>query len=193
MNHAPSPADLAQRTPAPAGQPVRPPRPAPARRKPKPKPKAQLPIPVPYVPQVLSPAEAIAPGELRTNERFKPTFQRGLLISGMLPEARLMGYTLVWYADHITGRISPHLQPDAAQLAASSGLSEVRVGVQLEVLRERGWLHINRISEGPRVGGPRFDLAIPALYLERIRVDRTAHAIRVAEAQAAATPDASAT
>lgn len=122
-----------------------------------------------------TPQESLAPGRLADGERFKPTFHRGLLLSGMNPEARLMGYTLLWFAHHRTGRISPTLQPSQQELADASGLSVGRVGVQLEVLRERGWLRLVPISEGPRTGLLRFELTIPALYLERVRAHRAEH------------------
>jgi hypothetical protein len=120
----------------------------------------------------MSLADAIAPGRLAPGERFKPTYHRGLLLSGMLPEARLLGYTLLWYANHRTGRISPNFQPSRAQLADDTGLDAGRVGVQLEILRERGWLRLTPIAEGPRTGRPRFELTIPALCLERVRAHR---------------------
>lgn len=139
---------------------------------PGPRPKAAA----PSVSRPLTAAEeAIAPGVLTQGERFKPTYHRGLLMSGMLPEARLMGFALLYFANHRTGRIPPSLQPDRQELAQLTGLSTARVGVQLEVLRERGWLHFHRIDHGPRVGLPRFDLTIPALHLERIRAHRATY------------------
>jgi hypothetical protein len=143
-----------------------------------PKPGPHLALPAAGVeakqPMRMTAAEAIAPGRLAPGERFKPTYHRGLLLSGMLPEARLLGYTLLWYANHRTGRISPNFQPSREQLAADTGLGAARVGVQIEVLRERGWLHLTPIQEGLRAGRPRFDLTIPALYLERVRAHRAA-------------------
>ncbi|WP_405925466.1 hypothetical protein [Streptomyces sp. NBC_00035] len=158
--HRPSPADLARRPPHAEPKPA--PRPAPA----------ATPHTAPCETPRLSPQEAIAPGVLRGDERFKPSYHRALLLSGMLPEARLMGYTLLWYAHHRTGRISPSFQPSREELAEHSGLTAGRVGVQLEVLRERGWLHLTPIQQGPRAGLPRFELTIPALYLERVRAHR---------------------
>lgn len=122
--------------------------------------------------RTLTAEEAIAPGRLAPSERFKPTYQRGLLLSGMLPETRLMAFTLLWYSHHRSGRISPNFQPSREQLAADTGMDTGRVGVQIEILRQRGWLRLTPIAEGPRTGRPRFELAIPALYLERIRTQR---------------------
>ncbi|MEU1496100.1 hypothetical protein [Streptomyces sp. NPDC005732] len=115
---------------------------------------------------------AIAPGRLVEPERFKPMYHWGLLISDMLPESRLLGYTLLWYAHHTTGRISPARQPNRAKLVQQTGLSAARVGVHIETLRQRGWLHLATVPEGPRAGLPRYDLTIPSLYLERIRAAR---------------------
>lgn len=162
MTTTPSPADLARRAapwPAALTTPPRPTPPAVERARP-----AQL-----------TPAQAIAPGHLKPSERFKPTYTRGLLLSGLLPEARLMGHTLLWYAHHRTGRISPNFQPGLEQLAADSGFYPARVGVQIEILRERGWLCLTPIAEGPRQGRPRFELTIPALVLDRIRQQRAEH------------------
>lgn len=133
-------------------------------------------VATPPVAQTLTPEEAIAPGRLAKGERFKPTYHRGLLLSGMLPETRLMGLSLLWYSHHHTGRISPNFQPSLEQLAADTGLDTHRVGVQIEILRQRGWLHLTVIAEGPRAGQPRFDLAIPALHLQRIRAHRAERA-----------------
>ena len=159
--HSPSPADMARRpTPTPA------PKPAPTPVQPE----------APQGPRALTPAEAIAPGELRDGERFKPLYQRALLISGLLPTARLMGHTLLWYANHRTGRISPNYQPTVEQLAKATGLNPARVGVQIEILAQRGWVHLHRLKDGPRAGRTRLDLTIPALNLEQVRADRTPRA-----------------
>lgn len=124
-------------------------------------------------------ADALAPGRLEPAERFKTLYRRGLMLSGMLPEARLVAHTLLMYANHRTGRISPNFQPSRDQLVEDTGLEAARVGVQLEVLRQRGWLTLTPIAEGPRVGLPRFDLTIPSLYMARIRgprrTDRASH------------------
>jgi hypothetical protein len=157
----PSPADLARR-PAP--------RPAALTAPPRPKPPA-----VERPPVQLNPAQAIAPGQLEAGERFKATYTRGLTLSGLLPESRLMGHTLLWYAHHRTGRIAPASRPSFDQLADDTGFSPARVGVQIQILRERGWLCLTSIAEGPRRGRPRYDLTIPALVLERIRQQRAEH------------------
>lgn len=162
-NHCFSPADMAAHRPT-------------AKPKPKPKPAPRPQAAAASAPRQLTAAEeAIAPGVLSTDERFKPTYHRGLLMSGMHPEARLTGLALLWFAHHKTGSIRPTDQPSRQELVDSTGLSTDRVGVQIEVLRERGWLHLNPITEGPRLGLPRFDLTIPALYLERVRAYRSSY------------------
>lgn len=117
-------------------------------------------------------ANPLAPARLQAGERFKTVYQRGLLLSGMLPEARLVAHTLLMYANHRTGRISPNFQPSRDQLVEDTGLEAARIGVQLEILRQRGWLTLTPIAEGPRVGQPRFDLTVPSLYMARIRGPR---------------------
>ncbi|WP_327403867.1 helix-turn-helix domain-containing protein [Streptomyces sp. NBC_01288] len=159
----PTPADLARRIPVKPGPPTT----APS----NPSTTAARPA-KPSSKRALTAEEAIAPGRLGPDERFKSTFHLGLLRSGMLPEARLVGFTLLWYAHHRTGRISPNFQPSAEQLASDTGLNTASVGVQLEVLRQRGWLRLTPIAEGPRTGLPRFELTIPALHLQRIRAHR---------------------
>ncbi len=147
-------------------------RPAPSTPKPAPRPRAAA----ASAPRPLSAAEqAIAPGVLTTSERFKPTYHRAILMSGMQPETRLTALTLLWFAHHKTGSIRPTDQPSRQELVDSTGLSTDRIGVQIEVLRERGWLHLNPITEGPRTGLPRYDLTIPALYLERVRAHRASY------------------
>lgn len=160
----PSPGDLARRTSAhPPAQTAQ------QTATPKPKPRAQE---QPHELRELTAAEAIAPGRLAKGERFKPMYHWGLMLSGLLPEARLLGYTLLWYARHTDGHISPTYQPNLDQLAAATGLMPARVAVQIEILCQRGWLRTTAIPTGPRAGGPRYDLTIPALYLERIRAKR---------------------
>ncbi|OQQ16098.1 hypothetical protein B0675_02085 [Streptomyces sp. M41(2017)] len=119
-----------------------------------------------------APANPLAPARMKSGERFKALYQRGLQMSGMLPEARLVAHTLLMYANHRTGRISPNFQPSREQLAEDTGLDPARIGVQIEVLRQRGWLALTTIAEGPRTGQSRFDMTIPSLYIERIRGPR---------------------
>ncbi|MEL3949478.1 hypothetical protein [Streptomyces sp. LNU-CPARS28] len=116
---------------------------------------------------------AIAPGKLRSSEVFRSVYRRGIFLSGMTPEARLVAHTLVWYASHRNGHISTNHAPDVERLAEESGLTPLRVQVQLEVLAQRGWLQYRRFSDGPRKGGQRMVLTIPALYLERVRAVRS--------------------
>lgn len=146
MNRVPSPADFARRV-APAAP-------------------AVSATPLPPI------AQAIEPGKLGPNETFKPTYTWGLLISGMLPETRLLGHTILWYARYYDGHIPPTFAPNVDKLSAGSGLTPTRVQTHLEILRQRGWLRLTSIPTGPRAGSPRFDLTIPSLYLERVRAKR---------------------
>lgn len=172
--HRPTPGDLAPK----------PPTPNPATLAPRPAAPTATPGPAPQEappssrPRAMTPAEAIAPGILIGRERFKPTYTRALFLSSMLPAARLVAHTLLWHANHLSGKISPRLQPTTEQLAEATGLDPARVQVQLKILAQRGWIHLHRIEEGPRAGHPRFDLAIPALYLEQVRAARAAQAAR---------------
>lgn len=115
---------------------------------------------------------AIAPGVLNRDEMFRSLYRRGIFLSGMTPEARLLAHTLVWYANHLNGHISPNQQPSADQLAKDTGLSPERIKVLLEVMWQRGWLQRRPILQGPRKGRHRTALTIPALYLERVREAR---------------------
>ncbi|MFF6985642.1 hypothetical protein [Streptomyces sp. NPDC010273] len=166
----PTPADLVRRAPVRPGVPLTA---APSQPTAPSGPSAAGAPPATPSPQrALTPEEALAPGRLAPAERFKAMYRLGLMFSGMLPETRLMGLTLLWYAHHRTGRISPGFQPDTERLAADTGLDTARVGVQIEILRQRGWLRLTPIAEGPRVGRPRFELTIPTLHLQRIRAHR---------------------
>lgn len=166
----PTPADLARRAPAKPGVPLAA---APSQGAAPSSPSTPVAEPAAPSPQrALTAEEAIAPGRLAPAERFKAMYRLGLMFSGMLPETRLVGLTLLWYAHHHTGRISPNFQPSTERLAADTGLDTARVGVQIEILRQRGWLRLTPIAEGPRVGRPRFELTIPTLHLQRIRAHR---------------------
>jgi hypothetical protein len=143
MNRIPSPADLARR-------------------------------PAPATPATPKPAllDAVAVGVLTKDERFKPMYTWALLMSGMQPEARLLAHTLLWYARHTDGHISPAYQPSVDELVAATGLAPARISTQIEILRQRGWLRLASVPDGPRAGSPRYELTIPALYLQRVRARR---------------------
>ncbi|MDX2520551.1 MULTISPECIES: helix-turn-helix domain-containing protein [Streptomyces] len=140
------------------------PRPAPGdlARRPAPKPPA------------LTPAQAVAPGRLQGKERMRPTFHRGLRISRMHPEARLVALTLLGYAHHTTGVVFPRYQPSAEQLAEDTGLTPGQIDVQIGVLTQRGWLGTRRINQGADAGRDGLRLTIPALVLEQVRAARAA-------------------
>lgn len=117
--------------------------------------------------------EALAPAQLREGERFKAVYSRGMALSGMHPEARLLGHVLLAYADRRGGRIAPNRQPSWDRLASETGLDRERIGVQLNILDQRGWLRRTVIQTGPRTGVTRYRLTIPLLYIERIRAAQT--------------------
>ncbi|WP_030569710.1 helix-turn-helix domain-containing protein [Streptomyces aureocirculatus] len=158
----PSPADMPRHPAPPAAKPTtataRTPAPAPARS-----------------PQHSGLQTAIAPGKLRDDEVFKSLFRRGLFLSGLPPQARLVAHTLAWYAHHRTGQITPNGQPSVERLARETGLDPNRVRVAIEVLWQRGWLRRRPILSGPRQGRPRMDLVVPAVYLDQVRALRSRH------------------
>ncbi len=117
----------------------------------------------------LTAEDAIAPGQLKTEEHFRKFFLFGLRRSGMPPHARLVGHDLVWRASHATGRISPNLNPSSAVLALATGLTTGQVEVALQVLHTRGWLQYRVLQSGPREGQSVPRLTIPAAALEDIR------------------------
>lgn len=125
-------------------------------------------------PKTLTPAETVQPGRLQGKERLRPTFQRGLRISRMHPEARLVALTLLGYAHHTTGVIFPRYQPTPEQLAEDTGLTAGQVGVQIHVLTQRGWLGSRRIQQGADAGREGLRLTVPALVLEQVRAARAA-------------------
>jgi hypothetical protein len=117
----------------------------------------------------LTAEEAIAPGQLKTEEHFRKFFLFGIRRSGLPPHARLVGHDLVWRASHATGRISPNLNPSSEVLANATGLTTGQVDVALQVLHTRGWLGYRVLQTGPRAGQSVFRLTIPAAALEDIR------------------------
>jgi hypothetical protein len=117
----------------------------------------------------LTAEEAIAPGQLKTEEHFRKFFLFGLRRSGMPAHARLVGHDLVWRASHATGRISPNLNPSSEVLALATGLTTGQVEVALQVLHTRGWLQYRVLQTGPREGQSVPRLTIPAAALEDIR------------------------
>lgn len=132
-----------------------------------------------------TPLESITPGTLVKNERFKPTYSRGLLLSGMTPEARLLGHTLLWYAHDRNGLITVERQPRLVDLAEATGLDSHRVETAQRILRSRGWLRLHPIQSGPLMGEQRFELVIPALYLQKVREARAqVQQLKAAQAEA---------
>ncbi|MFF5001751.1 hypothetical protein ACFY3G_02890 [Streptomyces phaeochromogenes] len=159
-----SPADMARR-------PARPSAP-----QPEPRPAATLPTAAAQdAPS--RPEELLTPGKLRDKERFRATYQRGIRLSRMTPNSRLMAHTLIWYSSHITGRINPSGQPSIDELSYATGLTIDQVKVQLSILETRGWLYFHTVNEGPNRGETTMRLAIPAHILEQIRA-RSAHTSR---------------
>ncbi|MET9815286.1 hypothetical protein [Streptomyces sp. NPDC006355] len=160
----PTPGDLAALRPAP-----KPTAPAVQRTAHRPAaPTAEAKPKLPARPR-LSAEEAIAPGQLKTEEHFRKFFLFGLRRSGMPAHARLVGHDLVWRASHATGRISPNLNPSSEVLAHATGLTTGQVDVALQVLHTRGWLHHRVLQTGPRAGQSVPRLTIPAAALEDIR------------------------
>jgi hypothetical protein len=123
----------------------------------------------PYVPRALSAADAIAPGKLTRSERLRPLYQQGIRSSRMLPEARLVGLTLLGYANFQTGLVHEKWRPTTDELAYATGLTSAQVLVQLEVLTQRGWMYIRTLKEGARAGTNVLQLCLPAAVLEDLR------------------------
>ncbi|WP_405960569.1 helix-turn-helix domain-containing protein [Streptomyces sp. NBC_00024] len=141
----------------------------PATARPTPAALARRPAPKPP-----SPAESIAPGVLVGKERMRTMIERGMRISRLHPEARLVALTLLGYAHHKTGIVFPRFKPTPEQLAEATGLTVGQVSVQIHVLTQRGWLCTRRITQGHDTGRAALSLAIPALVLEQVRAARAA-------------------
>jgi hypothetical protein len=167
--HRPSPADMGpRRTPAPA----------------------KAPAPQPYAPRTLTPAEAIAPGELSGGEHLRNLLPRALRKSRMHPNARLVALTLLAYANFKTGLVNSRHRPDVERLAEDTGLTTGQVEVQLHILTQRGWLYTRTLTQGAQAGQMGLFLAVPGLLLEQVRADHAAYAAERAEhvARAAGAP-----
>lgn len=154
----PTPSDLARRTP------TQPPR---LRTQPAPAPRPE--------PAPATAADLIAPGRLRPGEVFRQMFQQGMRLSRMHPEARLVGLTLLAYANFKTGLLNKY-EPNAKELAHATGLTEGQALVQIEVLTQRGWLTQHTPGRGPRQGRQVLHLCIPALVLQQLRQRQSAEA-----------------
>ncbi|MDX2846638.1 hypothetical protein PV377_48410, partial [Streptomyces ipomoeae] len=137
--------------------------------------------PRPYVPRRLTPAEAVAPGKLRTKEHLRSLFPRAVRISRMHPAARLIALTLLGHAHFKTGLVSPARRPDMTQLAEETGLTTRQVEVQIHVLTQRGWLYTRPLTQGRHAGEEGLFVAVPALLLEHLRAARSAHAEQTAD------------
>jgi hypothetical protein len=154
----PTPGDLARRTPAPSTAA-------------RPTPHAPEPRTEPASPATA--ADLIAPGRLRQDELFRQMFQQGIRLSRMHPEARLVALTLLTYANFRTGLLNKY-QPEARELASSTGLTEGQALVQIEVLTQRGWLTHRAPTRGPRQEQQVLQLCIPDLVLQQLRRRRAA-------------------
>ncbi|MFJ3794981.1 hypothetical protein ACIPSJ_01695 [Streptomyces sp. NPDC090088] len=152
---------------SPAPRPV--PKPGPPRPRP---PMPSTPAAAPLTPVTASSAGSvlIAPGKLRQDEVLRAVYQRGIRLSRMLPEARLVALTLLPYANYKSGLIQRVPTPE--QLAFGTGLARGQVLVQVEVLAQRGWLTRQRLHSGPNAGQEVLQLRVPALVLEQIRQTR---------------------
>ncbi|MGW3110525.1 hypothetical protein [Streptomyces sp. NPDC001091] len=144
----PSPADLARRAHAAA------PRPGPA--------------PVAAPTQDRTAADLAGPASLQRGEHIRPMVQKGLRLSRMRPESRLVALTLLGYVNWRTGWMRQH-QPTTAELAAATGLTEGQVLVQMEILIQRGWLARYHPATGPRQDELVYRLCIPQVVLQQLR------------------------
>jgi hypothetical protein len=169
----PTPGDLARRQPgattdaqAPAADTTSEASPAPVEAAPAAGERPTEPRPM-YEPRTLTAEEAIAPGVLADTEYFRSVFRWCLTHSALPPHARLLAHDLLHRANHKNGRLSADNQPDIAQLATATGLTEMQAGVALQILHSRGWIaYRTDIPKGTR---RLYDLVIPALALERAR------------------------
>ncbi|MDT7847244.1 hypothetical protein [Streptomyces justiciae] len=118
-------------------------------------------------------ARLAGPGQVRPGEVFRQMFQQGMRISRMQPHARLVGLTLLAYANYKTGLLNKY-EPNSKELSYATGLTEAQALVQLEVLAQRGWLTYRTLSRGPRQGREVMQLCVPALVLEQLRRRRAA-------------------
>ncbi|MEU9245826.1 hypothetical protein [Streptomyces sp. NPDC048385] len=175
----PTPGDLARRyspaagtAPAPAvPEPAAQPTPAPAPEAPdtgagadaaeRPTPPRPM-----YKPRQLTAEEAIAPGVLTDTEYFRSVFRHCLIRSSLPPHLRLVLHDLLHRANHRSGRLGSSAQPDAAQIALATGLTEMQVDVTLAALHSRGWIAYRSYTG---TGRQLYDLVIPGLELERAR------------------------
>jgi hypothetical protein len=139
-------------------------------RRPQPEP-AKAPAPQPPTATV---AESIAPGVLVGKERMRTMVERGMRISRLHPETRLVALTLLSYSNHKSGFIYRRYMPTAEQLAEATGLTDGQVQVQIHVLTQRGWLYSRRIPQGHDAGRTALSFAVPALVLEQVRAARAA-------------------
>ncbi|WP_330349619.1 hypothetical protein [Streptomyces sp. NBC_00582] len=162
----PTPAVFARRKPQPPAAPS-----APAPRPPRPT-AAEAPAEPQSQDRPLTAADAIRPGKIRKSEILRPLYERGLRTSRMLPEARLVGLTLLGYANFQSGVLHAEFRPTPEQLADATGLTPRQVLVQIEVLTSRGWLRERTIAKGPNQGVSVLQLCIPVAVLQLLRDDR---------------------
>ncbi|MDX3294656.1 hypothetical protein PV569_13160 [Streptomyces scabiei] len=172
------------------------PRPSPATMGPRrtpPKPTTPAPAAAPSLPPAAdtqparTPAESIAPGQLKGDENLRSLFPRALRMSRMHPEARLVALTLLGYAHYKSGLVNSRNRPNIEQLAEDTGLTTGQVQVQLHVLTQRGWLYTRLLTRGSYNGQPGLFLAIPSFLLEPARAERAAYAAERAQYIAHAT------
>ena len=124
--------------------------------------------------QPTTPADTIAPALLLPKERMRTVFLRGVRLSRMRPESRLVALTLLGYSNFKNGLINPHYRPSIEQLAEDTGLTNRQIHVQIHILTQRGWLHTRRITQGAYAGKPGLNLSVPAPVLERVRAAQEA-------------------
>ncbi|MFJ2515577.1 hypothetical protein ACIPEL_36170 [Streptomyces griseoviridis] len=153
----PTPGDIARRTaPTPA------PRSAPAPA------ATDVQTPTPAASTQPRAGSLTAPGVLAPYEVFRQMFQQAMRISRMRPNSRLVGLTLLGYANFKTGLLNKY-QPDLAELSYATGLTKEQVDVQIRVLTQRQWLTRHVPAEGPRQGQEVLKLQIPAAVLQQLR------------------------
>lgn len=138
-----------------------------ARQQFAPRPASDAPAPPPTVAAVRrAPAEGA--NGLREGELMRSMYLRGMRISRLLPESRLIALTLMGYADYRTGVLS-RFAPDTEQLSYATGLNPRQARLHVEILTQRGWLGSHRLTQGPRTGQVVLHLGVPPWVLKQLR------------------------
>ncbi|MGW0795142.1 hypothetical protein [Streptomyces sp. NPDC002692] len=103
------------------------------------------------------------------DQPLRALYLQGMRISRLNANTRLVGLTLIGYANFQSGLLRQDHMPTPEELSYATGLTVGQVLTQIEVLTQRGWLTECKPERGPNAGSTQLKLTVPVFVLSHLR------------------------